>query len=177
MSGSLPITSPVDTETYLAFQNLLYKEARLLDNEQYEDWLEMLSDDVHYYMPMPARYNRDEKDTGRQALEANIFNDKKKHLQLRVDRFRTNFVWSENPQNHLRHLISNIEVFPGDIKDEWKVLSIAMVYRNRLDGEERRMIVSRTDVWRVEGDTVKLAKRNMVFNHAVVPDSNLNVFF
>ena len=177
MSGPLPALNPVDAETYLTFQNLLFGEARLLDNEQYEDWLEMLTDDVHYYMPMPSRYNRDEKDSSTHPLEANIFNDKKKHLQLRVDRFRTNFVWSENPQNQLCHLISNIEVFPTDLEGEWKVLSMVTVYRNRLDGEERRMIVSRTDTWRVEGDKVKLALRNMVFNHAVVPDSNLNVFF
>lgn len=177
MSHSLPMTNPVDAETYLAFQNLLYQEARLLDNEQYEDWLDMLCDDIHYYMPMPTRGDREEKESTSKPLEANIFNDKKPHLQLRVARFRTGFVWSENPQNHLRHLISNIEVFPGDTKEEWKVLSVATVYRNRLDGEERRMIVSRTDTWRVEGNTVKLARRNMVFNHAVVPDSNLNIFF
>ena len=177
MSGSLPIPNPVDSETYLAFQNLLYTEARLLDGEQYEDWLDMLTDDVHYYMPMPVRYDRAENTSTTKALEANIFNDKKQHLQLRVARLRTGFVWSENPQNHLRHLISNIEVFPTDIDGEWRVLSVVTIYRNRLDGEERRMIVSRTDTWRVEGEKVKLALRNMVFNHAVVPDSNLNVFF
>lgn len=177
MSSSLPMTSPVDTNTYLAFQSLLYTEARLLDNEQYEDWLDMLTEDIHYYMPMPSRRVRDEKASAIKPLEANIFNDKKQHLQLRVDRFRTNFVWSENPQNHLRHLVSNIEVFPTDTDGEWQVLSVVTVYRNRLDGEERRMIVSRDDIWRVEGTAVKLARRTMQFNHAVVPDSNLNVFF
>ncbi len=177
MSGSLPITSPVDADTYLAFQSLLYREARLLDNEQYEDWLDMLTEDIHYYMPMPTRRARDEKASAIKPLEANIFNDRKQHLQLRVDRFRTNFVWSENPQNHLRHLVSNIEVLPTDTDGDWQVLSVVTVYRNRLDGEERRMIVSRDDIWRVEAAAVKLARRTMQFNHAVVPDSNLNVFF
>lgn len=177
MSGSLPISGPVDADTYLALQSLLFAEARLLDGEQYEEWLAMLTDDVHYYMPMPVRHARDEKSFVNKPLEANIFNDKKRHLQLRVDRFRTNFVWSENPQNLVRHLITNIEVFPTDVAGEWKIFSVAMVYRNRLDGEERRMIVSREDIWRVEGEAVKLARRNMAFNHAVVPDSNLNIFF
>ncbi len=173
----LPVSSPVDTETYLALQGLLFAEARLLDNEQYEDWLDMLSDDVHYYMPMPVRYQRDEKENAARALDANIFNDYKDQLKLRVSRFRTGFVWAENPQNHLRHLVSNIEVFPGEIDSEWRVLSVVTVHRNRLDSEEHRMIVSRTDTWRTEGDQVKLAERNMVFNHAVIPDSNLNIFF
>ncbi len=177
MSSSLPIASPVDADTYLALQGLLFSEARLLDNEQYEDWLDMLTQDIHYYMPMPSRRARDEKESAIKPLEANIFNDKKQHLQLRVDRFRTNFVWSENPQNHLRHLVSNIEVFPTETDGEWQVLSVVTVYRNRLDGEERRMIVSRDDIWRVEGKAVKLARRTMQFNHAVVADSNLNIFF
>lgn len=172
----LPV-APVDTETYLSLQSALYAEARLLDGEQYEDWLDMLADDVHYYMPMPGRYTRDEKQKTSPELEANIFNDYKEHLKLRVSRFRTGFVWAENPRNHLRHLISNIEVFPSKIDGEWQVLSIVTVHRNRLDNEEHRMIVSRTDIWRVENGKLKLAKRNMVFNHTVVPDSNLNIFF
>ncbi len=177
MSRGLPIANPVDTETYLAFQSLLYKEARLLDGELYEEWLDMLTDDVHYYMPTPVRYDRDEKPGAKKPLESNIFNDKKQHLELRINRLRTGFIWSENPQNHLRHLISNIEVFPADSEGEWQVLSVTTVCRNRLDGEERRLIVSRTDTWRIEADTVKLARREMIFNHSVVPDSNLNVFF
>lgn len=177
MDNCLPFKNPVNSETYLAFQNLLYREARLLDNEQYDDWLDMLSDDIHYYMPMPARYDREEKSGKPAEYEANIFNDKKPHLQLRIDRFGTGFVWSENPKNHLKHLVSNIEVFPGKNDQEWEVFSVVTVYRNRLDGEERRMIVTRNDIWRIEHDTVKLVLRDMVFNHAVVPDSNLNVFF
>jgi ethylbenzene dioxygenase subunit beta len=173
----LPVNAPVDTETYLTFQGLLYAEARLLDSEQYEDWLDMLTEDIHYYMPMPVRYAREEKKTGSRAMEANIFNDRKQHLKLRIARFGTGFVWAENPQNHLRHVISNIEVFPTDTEGEWQVLSVVTVHRNRLDNEEHRMVVTRNDVWRVEDDQVKLAKRNMVFNHAVVPDSNLNIFF
>jgi 3-phenylpropionate/trans-cinnamate dioxygenase beta subunit len=175
--GSLPVSAPVETETYLTIQSLLYAEARLLDSEQYEDWLDMLTDDLHYYMPMPVRYARDEKKNPSRAMEANIFNDHKEHLKLRVARFRTGLVWAENPQNHLRHLVSNIEVFPTDTDGEWQVLSVVTVHRNRIDGEERRMIVSRTDTWRLEDDKLKLAKRDMVFNHAVIPDTNLNIFF
>ena len=177
MNNSLPFKNAVDTETYLAFQALLYKEARLLDCEDYEQWLAMLADDIHYYMPIPARYLREERKQAIKPLDANIFNDYKKQLELRVARFATNLVWSENPQNLINHSVSNIEVFPTDMKGEWNVLSVVTVLRSRLDGVEKRMVVSRNDIWRVEDDSLKLAKRHMLFNHTVVPDSNLNFFF
>ena len=177
MSQSLPFKNAVDADTYQTFQTLLYKEARLLDHEEYDQWLAMLTDDIHYYMPVPARYLREEKKQAIKPLNANIFNDYKKQLELRIARFATNLVWSENPQNLINHSVSNIEVFPTDVEGEWNVLSVVTVLRSRLDGVEKRMVVSRNDIWRIEDNSLKLAKRNMLFNHAVVPDSNLNFFF
>ena len=177
MSSSLPIKAAVDTETYLVFQGLLFKEARLLDAENYEEWIAMVADDIHYYMPMPGRYLRAEKKEGIKPLEANIFNDYKKQIELRIARIRTNLVWCEDPKNEINHAVTNVEVFPTDVEGEWQVLSTVTVHRSRLDGVEKRLVVSRDDVWRVEGNEVKLAKRHMLFNHTVVPDSNLNFFF
>lgn len=118
MSNSLPFKSTVDTDTYLAFQALLYKEARLLDHEDYEQQLTMLAEDIHYYMPVPARYLREEKKQAIKPLDAHIFNDYKKQIELRIARFATNLVWSENPQNAINHTVINIEVFPTDVDGE-----------------------------------------------------------
>lgn len=177
MSKAFPLKNSVDTETYLGFQALLYKEARLLGKEDYEQWISMVADDIHYYMPMPARYLRDEKKQSIKPLDANIFNDYKAQIELRIARMGTNLVWCENPQNVLNHAVSNIEVLRSDVEGEWQVLSTVTVHRSRLDGVEKKMIVSRDDIWRLEEGGVKLAKRNMLFNHTVVPDSNINFFF
>ena len=77
----------------------------------------------------------------------------------------------------INHAVSNIEVFPTEVEGEWNVLSVVTVLRSRLDGVEKRMVVSRDDIWRLEDNSLKLAKRSMLFNHTVVPDSNLNFFF
>jgi hypothetical protein len=37
-------------------EEFLYQEAELLDERRYEDWLELLADDVRYWMPM-CRYD------------------------------------------------------------------------------------------------------------------------
>ena len=41
-------------EVYIALQRQLYQEARLLSSEQYDDWLAMVSEDIHYAMEMPS---------------------------------------------------------------------------------------------------------------------------
>lgn len=41
-------------------QQTLFREARLLDEERYDEWVQMLAHDIHYYMPgMETRYRRD----------------------------------------------------------------------------------------------------------------------
>ena len=37
-------------------EQFLYKEARLLDNRQFHQWLELLTDDLRYWMPIPVSY-------------------------------------------------------------------------------------------------------------------------
>ena len=43
-------------ETISEVEQFLYREARLLDNRQFREWLELFTDDLRYWMPM--RSNR-----------------------------------------------------------------------------------------------------------------------
>ena len=36
-------------------EDFLYREAELLDDRRYEEWLDLLTDDVSYFMPMRRR--------------------------------------------------------------------------------------------------------------------------
>ena len=47
------VPETVDIELYVRMQQRLYEEARLLDEERFNDWLDMLTDDVRYVMPVP----------------------------------------------------------------------------------------------------------------------------
>ena len=44
-------------------------------------------------------------------------------------------------------------------------------------GTTRLLTVGRTDLWRSESSAWLLAARDIVLDHAVLPDSNLNAFF
>ena len=96
---------------------------------------------------------------------------------MRIARFKTGFVWSENPINAIRHIVSNVEVFNTEIKDQFQVHSIIEVHRSRLDAERKRLTAGRQDVWKKTAAGYKLLKRNAALDDSVVLDSNINFFF
>ncbi|MGH9034150.1 MAG: aromatic-ring-hydroxylating dioxygenase subunit beta, partial [Acidimicrobiia bacterium] len=51
-----PTVPRVDVELQHEIEQFLYHEANLLDEREFQDWLELFTDDIHYWMP--TRYNR-----------------------------------------------------------------------------------------------------------------------
>src|ERR687892_12333 len=96
------------------------REAWLLDDRKFRDWLELFTDDVFYFMP--RRRNVQRKDLMRELSEAGdlaIFEDDKTYLTMRVDRLDTGMAWAEDPPSRTRHLIGNLVVEPlpnGEVK-------------------------------------------------------------
>ncbi len=168
----------VGTDLYLKMQQRLYEEARVLDEERFRDWLDMLTDDVRYVMSMPERcYRKDRTGQRREQWQAYIFDDDKDVLRMRIARLESGFVWSEDPRNVIRHLVHNVEVYRAPEPDTLCVHSLVEIHRNRLGGEEKRLLATRVDQWRAVGGDYFLARREGVFCHAIVMDSNLNLFF
>jgi len=163
-------------DIYLDIQRQLFHEARLLSAEQYDDWLPLLADNIHYRMDMPQRRLREDKTTQRAPDRTPIFNDDLTSIKVRIGRFKTGFVWSENPMNALRHIVSNIEVFETSVIDQFKVYSVIEVHRSRLNAERKRFTAGREDIWTKSTEGYQLIERLMVLDDSVVLDSNMNFF-
>lgn len=174
---------PADTrallavDQHLALTQQLYCEARLLDEERYADWLDLLADDVHYRMPLTARRFRADRSAALAEGPGYVFDDDKGRLALRVQRLESGLVWAEDPRNRVRRIVSNVEIYRAETDGEATVHSVIEVHRSRIDAQQRRLTAGRTDVWRCEDGVWRLARRLIGFDHPVVIDSNLNVFF
>lgn len=174
---------PVETRAMLAVQDhlalgqTLSYEARLLDEERYADWLELLADDVHYRMPLTARRFRADRSAALAEGPGYVFDDDKGRLGLRVQRLESGLVWAEDPRNRVRRIVSNIEIYRAQTDGEAHVHSVIEVHRSRIDAQQRRLTAARADRWRREGGGWRLVQRLIQFDHPVVIDSNLNVFF
>jgi ethylbenzene dioxygenase subunit beta len=170
----------MDTHAILAnwkLEQALYREARLLDEEMLTEWLEMTTEDVVYQMPLTSRRFRKDRAAPLAVGAGYVFNESRERLALRIKRLQSGYVWAEDPRNHVRRQVSNVEILAGDKDDERIVHSVISIHRCRIDSQTRLLIGGRRDVWRHVTDQWRLARREISLDHSTVPDTNLNVFF
>ena len=142
-------------------EQFLYREARLLDERRFHEWLDLLAEDIRYWMPVRSnRYPKVSKaisilDPDRYAEEElakddelAILDETKETLARRIARLDTGMAWAEDPPSRTRHLIANIEVEAGERESEVKVSSNFIVYRNRGETEEDFYVGGRQDILR-----------------------------
>ena len=98
-----------DRDVHFEIQQFYFDEAELLDDGRYADWLELLADDLDYWMP--TRTNRLRR---QQALsiaargEAAFYDETKESLAWRIRRFDSGMAWAEDPPSRTRHLVTNV---------------------------------------------------------------------
>jgi len=171
-------------------EQFLYREARLLDERRFHEWLDLLAEDIRYWMPVRSnRYPKASKaisilDPDRYAEEElakddelAILDETKETLARRIARLDTGMAWAEDPPSRTRHLITNIEVEPGESESEVKVSSNFIVYRNRGETEEDFYVGGRRDILRKVNGTWKIAGRKIVLDQNVLLAKNVSIFF
>ena len=69
----------------------LYAEAELLDDRHFEEWLDLLTDDIRYWMPMRRNVKSNEMDREftREGQDINWFDEGKETLDRRVRQILT----------------------------------------------------------------------------------------
>jgi 3-phenylpropionate/cinnamic acid dioxygenase small subunit len=86
------------------FRRLLEREARLLDQLRYDDWLALYAPECVYWVPSTPH-------AGDPRREIAIMFDDRRRLEDRVYRLRTGFAWSQAPASRTVRLVTNVEVF------------------------------------------------------------------
>jgi 3-phenylpropionate/cinnamic acid dioxygenase small subunit len=179
-----------NTDVLREVEQFLYREARMLDDRQFHDWLDLFTDDVRYWMASrtnrypksskaisildPDRYVED--DTGRED-ELAILDESKETLTGRVARLATGMAWAEDPPSRTRHILSNIEVEPGEVESEIRVYCNFIVYRSRAETEQDFYVGARRDVLRRVDGTWKIAQRKLILDQNVLLAKNVSIFF
>jgi 3-phenylpropionate/cinnamic acid dioxygenase small subunit len=86
------------------FRRLIEREARLLDQLRYDDWLKMYAPECVYWVPSTPN-------AGDPRREISVMFDDRRRLEDRIYRLRTGFAWSQAPASRTVRLITNVEVF------------------------------------------------------------------
>ena len=164
-------------------EDFLYREADLLDERRYEEWLALLAEDVRYWMPMRRNVKVDnrEREFTREGLDISWFDEGKETLTRRVRQIQTGIHWAEEPVSRISHLISNIqlvEVTPSVAEPaEVSVRCRFLVYRNRVETETDILVGKREDLLRRGEGEWKIARRKIMLDQNVLLSKNLTFFF
>ena len=137
------------------FRRLLEREARLLDQLRYEEWLSMYAPECIYWVPSTPR-------AGDPRREISVMFDDRRRLEDRVYRLRTGFAWSQAPASRTVRLVTNVEVFSTARDDTRMVRSNFLI--SEFWGDEIRIltgwagyrVVRDGDGWKIQAKQVNL---------------------
>ncbi|HYY59886.1 MAG TPA: aromatic-ring-hydroxylating dioxygenase subunit beta [Burkholderiales bacterium] len=99
-----PELEVTDVATRDECRRLLEREARLLDEGRYEDWLALYVRECVVWVPAAER-------PGDPRREVTVYFDDRQRLEDRIFRIRTGKAWSQVPPSRTVRLVSNVEAF------------------------------------------------------------------
>jgi 3-phenylpropionate/cinnamic acid dioxygenase small subunit len=107
------------------FRVLVEREARLLDQLDFDAWLAMYAPECIYWVPGTP-------EAGDPRREISISFDDRRRMEDRIYRLRTGYAWSQAPKSRTVRMMSNVEVFRQD--SARMVRSNFMISEFRVDG-------------------------------------------
>jgi 3-phenylpropionate/cinnamic acid dioxygenase small subunit len=149
-------------------EEILFAEARLLDDGLYEKWLELFTDDGIYWIPSDESSDPDE--------ETSIIYDDSRQREKRIFQLRNKHL-AQDPLSRTIHFISNVEVEETKSPEEVTVRCNAIVAEMRPGDHQElhkgigdpRLVACRcnyrlrqeNDLWRIAVKQVKLINRDV----------------
>ena len=171
MTGGRPL--PYGDPAHLAAHQFLVEEAALLDAADYAGWLGLLCEDIRYVMPVRVTTARGADFDS--LADMGHFDEDMYALRKRVQRLGTDHAWTEDPPSRTRHFVTNVRTFRHD--DGLKVESALLLFRSRGDTRDADLLsAGRTDLLRETATGLKLARREITADEAVIRTQNLAVF-
>ena len=158
---------------YNSVCEFLFLEAGHLDNGRYEEWNDLLADDIVYRVPEAEfvdRPNRSLDDFG-----AHHFDEDKRSITNRVTYLMSGLNSSDMPRLRRARLITNIRI-ASQSGAEMDVHSNFLLMQYRWDGTEVNYAGSRVDRLREAGAGLKLARRDVSLLNVILPRS-ITTFF
>ena len=165
---------PYGDPRHQAAAQFLVEEAHLLDSADFEGWLELMDPQIRYRMPVRVTAVKAADEADLQTMDH--FDEDWYSLSKRVQRFQTDYAWTEDPQSRIRHHISNVRTFEGD-DEELIVESAVLLYRSRGDRTAPSLLsAGRTDVLVTTPDGMRLRSRDIQIDESVLRTQNLAIF-
>ena len=109
------------------FIDFVVLEARLLDEQRFDEWLALFAEDGHYWMPL--EFNQTDP-----ILQPSFLYEDRLLLKIRVERLKGARTFSQRPKSRSHHLLQQPTVDLIDSETETAIVHTPMHYiETRLD--------------------------------------------
>lgn len=165
-------------------EEFFYDEAEHIDERRFDSWLDMLHEDLRYFMPL--RHNvkfgqHAEREDSREDEGMSWFNENKWTVAKRVEQILTGVHYAEEPLSRTSHLITNVQVLEATPEvskaDEVKTSCRFLTYLNRVEYETYFFVGKRYDTLKKVDGVWKVLHRRIILDQNVLQAKNLSTFF
>ncbi len=133
-------------------EQFLYHEARLLDSQKYEEWLELFTEDATYWVPL-EQGQKDPYET------SSIIHDDRTLLELRVKQIRHPRAHARQPLARTVHQVGNVSVLAETAAELRVASTLTLVeFRNEKQRVYGALVEHRL---RRKGDTFRIAHKRV----------------
>lgn len=139
-------------------ERFLYREARLMDEHRYADWLALwIEGEACYWVPC----NEDDIDP---RHEVSIIYDDRDRLVQRIERLISGSVLAQDPKPRMRRLVSNIEI----IKEKGTELTIESNFILTVAKRDTQQIWAGRSIHelRRDGESFRIARKKVLLVNA-----------
>ena len=143
-------------------------EAELLDSQNLGTWLQSVTDDFVYEVPVPV--TRDDPRAPQYSSTGFLSRETRDSINLWVSRLSPALVeaaYAENPPVRTRHFVTNVRVTAGD-GDEFTVKSNVLLTWGKWNAEMRFTAGERHDTFTAADDMLRLRHRRVLLDTNVV---------
>lgn len=186
MSKEAMIFTP---EQQYAVEQFYYREARLLDGRQFQQWLALVSPEINYRLPSRVNVQVDNRQRGDEAMlgverelegvdsmGCPIREEGYLHLMIRVERAYKINSWAEQPPARTRRIIGNIELV-SQVGDSLSALSNFHLYYARPGSDTVVYSGQRRDTLETGEQGYLIRDREVILDYADIALPTLGLFF
>ena len=165
-------------------EDFYYHEADLLDERRFRCWLNLLAEDITYFMPIRRNVKfgqHDARENTKLGEGISWFDEDKWTLTKRVEQILTGVHYAEEPLSRICHMVSNVQI--KDVRpqlqepEELDVTSRFLVYQNRVEYETNTFVGKRNDTIRIKDGSWKVAKREIILEQNILLAKSMTMFF
>jgi 3-phenylpropionate/cinnamic acid dioxygenase small subunit len=169
-------------ELHHQIEDFLLREADLLDDRQFEQWLDLLTEDMRYWVPIQrnVKFGSWDNELTRAGSEINWFDEGKETLTLRVKQLMSGQHWSEEPISRTTHIVTNIRLVSStpsaQAPAEVAVTCRFLIYRNKLADQNNFFVGKREDHLRKIDGQWRISARKAILDQSVLLAPTMPLF-